>query len=81
MEIDMGPTIEELKDIRKNWEIQLAKLARLPRKDCKELQAIRDGRIQYAIERVRDAHVAVRELEAELEASKNKLARHGIMFG
>jgi len=48
----MGPTIEELKNIRKNWEIQLAKLARLPRKDCEKLQAIRDGRIQYAIERV-----------------------------
>ena len=77
----MGPTVEELKNIRKDWEDQLIKLARLPRKGCRELQKVRDGRIQYAIERVRDAHVALQELEAELKASKNKLAKHGIMFG
>ena len=37
--------------------------------------------VYYAMEKVRAYHVEICELEAELEASKNRLAKHGIMFG
>lgn len=77
----MGPTIEELKEYQEHWEARLISLARLPRHKSKELQEVRDGRIQYAIDRIRDIHVQLCELEAEMEASKNRLAKHGIMFG
>ena len=77
----MGPTIEELKDYQKHWEAQLVNLARLPRSSNPEIQAVRDGRIRYAIERVRDIHVQRCELEAEMKRKAEKLASHGIMFG
>ena len=69
----MGPTIKELEDNRKHWEDQLIDLARRPRPS--------QMAIYYAMEKVRDAHAALEELKAEMRASKDKLAKHGIMFG
>lgn len=69
----MEATIEELKELRQAWEDRLINLARLPKPSRMA--------VYYAMEKVRAYHVEICELEAELEASKNRLAKHGIMFG
>ena len=71
----MEATIKELKEYRQYWEDQLVNLARLPRHKSKELQEVRDGRIEFAIERVRDLHDLInrRELEAEVMRKANRL--------
>ena len=63
-------TIEELKEHQQYWEAHLINLARLPPHNDKEVQEVRDGRIQFAIGRVRDVNVQRCELEAEWQGSK-----------
>ena len=59
----MELTIEELKKHQQYWESHLIRLARLPPHKDKEVQEVRDGRIQFAIERVRDVHEELRQTE------------------
>lgn len=67
-----GFTVKELKEHLQYWEAELVKLARLPRPKSKELQEVRDGRIQYAIERVQDIHTELKPWVEWIESERRK---------
>ena len=67
-----GFTVKELREHQQYWEAELAKLARLPQPKSKELQEVRDGRIQYAIERVRDIHAELKPWVEWIESERRK---------
>ena len=64
-ELKMEASVKELVELRKYWESHLVSLARLPRHRSEKIQEVRDGRIQYAIERVRDIHVRLCDLDID----------------
>ena len=69
---ELKAAVKELKEYQEHWEAHLVNLARLPRSSNPEIQAVRNGRIKYAIERVRDIHVQRCELEADLKRKTDK---------
>ena len=67
-----GFTVKELREHQQYWEGELVKLARLPQPKSKDLQEVRDGRIQYAIGRVRDIHAELKPWEDWIESERRK---------
>lgn len=78
----MGPTIKELELEVRDAEQALLDWVRLyPRTVAEEYIMSCCYELDIRLNDLRRAHERLRELKAEMKASKDKLASNGIMFG
>jgi len=78
----MGPTIKELELELRDAEKALTDWVKLyPKTLTEQYHMCSLTELDVRINDLRRANAKLKELEAEMKASKNKLASHGIMFG
>jgi predicted Zn-dependent protease len=78
----MGPTIKELElEVRDAEEALLSWVRLYPKTVAEEYLMSCCYELDIRLNDLRRANERLKELKAEMEASKNKLASNGIMFG